>query len=123
MRLQKSLQKISVALGLTGREMNFLFVSDRSIKRYNRRYLKHDYATDVMAFGDFDHHSLPGDILISSDTAKRQAKEQGHSLLTEMKILAIHGILHLVGYRDKKKKERDRMWKKTEGLLNLVKDM
>jgi len=109
-------------LGLTGHEINFLFVSDREIKRYNRHYLKHDNATDVIAFGDFGYNQLPGDILISSDTAKRQAKEQGHSLLTEMKILAIHGILHLVGYRDKKKKESVRMWKKTEELLNLVRD-
>lgn len=60
-----------------------------------------------------------GDILISTDTAKRQAREMGHSLMRETQILAIHGLLHLLGYRDKRKKERERMWRKTGELLKI----
>ena len=75
--------------------------------------------TDVIAFS-MEEKGVLGDILVSTDTARRQAKEEGHSLLTEVKILAIHGILHLLGYRDKKKKERERMWRKTDELLSLV---
>lgn len=118
-RLRKALQKISRALGLTDFEINILLVSDPVIRKYNRRWLKHDYATDVIAF-EMKEKGVLGDIMISTDTAKRQAKEEGHTLLTEVKILAIHGILHLLGYRDKKKKERERMWRKTDELLSLV---
>lgn len=89
------------------------------IQKYNQHYLRHNNPTDVIAF-PMKEKGVLGDILISTDAARRQAKEEGHSLLTEVKILAIHGILHLLGYRDKKKKERGRMWKKTEELLGLV---
>lgn len=61
-----------------------------------------------------------GDILISTDTARRQARELGHSLEKELLILAVHGLLHLLGYRDKGKKEREEMWKKTDELLRKV---
>ena len=102
---------------MTGLEVNFLFVSDIEIRRFNRRYLHHDRTTDVIAF-PMKEAGILGDILISSDTAKRQAREEGHSLLTELTILAIHGILHLIGYRDDTKKERERMWRKKRELLN-----
>jgi len=97
-----------------------LLVSDREIRKYNRKYLRHDYPTDVMAFG-YEGEIL-GDILISTESAKRQAREQGHPFLTELKILAIHGILHLLGYRDKKPRDQKRMWKKTNELLEQVQD-
>lgn len=94
-------------------------VSDPEIRRYNRRYLRHDYATDVIAF-EMREEGILGDVMVSTDTAKRQAGEQGHSILTETTILAIHGLLHLLGYRDKSKKDRDRMWRKTNALMRLV---
>lgn len=106
-------------MGING-EINFLLVSDRVIHQYNKRYLQHDYATDVLAFegGGEISGKLPfGDIMISTDTAARQAKEEGHSFERELKILAIHGILHLLGYRDKHKKDYVKMWKKTYQLL------
>ena len=104
---------------MTEQEINFLLVSDPVVQKYNRRYLDHDYATDVIAF-NMDEKGVLGDILISTDTARRQAKEQGHSLFQEVIILAIHGVLHLIGYRDKKKLESRKMWKKTDELLSLV---
>jgi probable rRNA maturation factor len=121
-------------LAVHGREINFLLVSDPVSRGYNVRYLRHDYATDVIAFPSFDVGDvgarfpragggtppLLGDILISTDTAKRQAKEQGHSTLKETAILAVHGVLHLLGYRDKKKADRDRMWRETDRLMTLA---
>jgi probable rRNA maturation factor len=102
-------------------------VSDREILKFNRLYLNHNYVTDVIAFpSPFEKGGLRGisshlgDIVISTDTARRQAKEQKHSLFTETKILAIHGLLHLLGYRDKKRADRDKMWKKTDQLLAQV---
>lgn len=120
--MRNSLRKISTALGLGGREIDFLLVSDAEIKKFNRLYLMHDYPTDVIAF-EMREKGVLGDVLISTDTARRQAEEQGHSTLTETKILAIHGLLHLLGYRDKKKKDKSKMWRKTNQLLSLVKNL
>lgn len=91
-------------------------MSDRKIRSYNRKYLHHDRATDVIAF------SYPpfAELLISLDTAKRQAGELGHPFFHEIRILIIHGLLHLLGFRDKRKKDRDEMWKETERLLKKV---
>lgn len=116
--MRNSLRKASRALGVRD-QINFLLVSDRVIRRYNVRYLNHDYATDVIAF-EMNEGGVFGDIVISTDTAKRQAKEQGHSALTETTILALHGLLHLLGYRDKSKKDSARMWRKTDALMRIV---
>ena len=121
-RLKKALQRISTILGQDELEINFQLVSDRQILSFNRRYLSHDHVTDVISFL-MEEKGVLGDIVISVDTAKRQAKEEGHDLLTELKILAIHGLLHLLGYRDKTKLEQKRMWKKTDELLAQVKDL
>jgi probable rRNA maturation factor len=94
-------------------------VSDPVIRRYNVRYLRHDYATDVIAF-EMKEKGVFGDVVISTDTAKRQAKGEGHSVFMETAILAVHGLLHLLGYRDKRKKDGERMWRKTNALLKLV---
>jgi probable rRNA maturation factor len=117
-RLRRSLQRISTVLRVRG-DLNVLLVSDPEILRYNRRFLKHDYVTDVIAF-EMNEEGVFGDVVISTDTAKRQSKEEGHGILTETKILAIHGLLHLLGYRDKKKKDHAAMWKKTDELLETV---
>lgn len=116
--MRNSLRKISTVLKVKG-DLNVLLVSDREILRYNRRFLKHDYVTDVIAF-EMEEGGVFGDIVISTDTAKRQGKEEGHGTLTETKILAIHGLLHLLGYRDKRKKDHAAMWKKTDELLARV---
>lgn len=113
-KLKKILGRISTDLGIRG-AVNFRIVSDRSILQYNRRYLQHDYVTDVIAFEGLGE--VFGDIVISSDTAARQAREQGHSFEKELTILMLHGTLHLLGYRDKTKTERARMWRKTYALL------
>jgi len=102
-------------------ETNLLLVTDREIRKYNRRWLRYDRPTDVIAFEMKEHDTL-GDIMVSIDAAKRQAREMGHTLFREVQTLAVHGLLHLLGYRDKKKKDRDRMWRKTNSLLALERD-
>jgi probable rRNA maturation factor len=105
-------------LGIDG-DVNLLLVRDREIKKINKRYLNHDYATDVIAF-EMKEHGVFGDVVVSTETARRQARDQGHSVLTETTLLAVHGILHLLGYRDKTRKDRDRMWRKTNALMKRV---
>lgn len=64
-----------------------------------------------------------GDILISVDTARRQARDQRHPLVRELKILALHGLLHLVGYDDRRRVDRERMGRKTAELLRKVENV
>jgi len=78
-------------------------VSDRRMREYNRRFRGQDGTTDVLSFpteplpGPEDAVHL-GDIVISVQTAERQARDARHSLSRELKILALHGYLHLLGY-------------------------
>lgn len=80
-----------------------LLVSDRAMRGYNRRFRGKDAPTDVLSFPDGGGPDPEGgrnlgDILVSVETARRQAREAGHALGREMRILLIHGYLHLLGY-------------------------
>jgi len=92
-----------------GREIAVCVVSDDAIRRHNRRYRNKNEATDVLSFP-------PTDVLISAETARRQARRLGHSLEAELKILALHGTLHLMGHdheRDRGQMARlERIWRR-----------
>lgn len=72
-------------------------VSDATMRRLNRTYRDKDYATDVLSF-PADADGVLGDVAIASGVATRQARRLGHSLTTELRVLALHGLLHLLGY-------------------------
>ena len=72
-------------------------VPDRRIRELNHRYRGKNVATDVLSF-PADEPGQLGDIVIALDVARRQAKSAGHSLATEFRVLALHGLLHLLGY-------------------------
>jgi probable rRNA maturation factor len=72
-------------------------VSDRAIRTLNRIYRGKDYATDVLSF-PADETSTLGDVVIAAGVARRQARQAGHPLQTEIRVLALHGLLHLLGY-------------------------
>ncbi|MGH9253748.1 MAG: rRNA maturation RNase YbeY [Vicinamibacterales bacterium] len=72
-------------------------VSDARVRALNRRYRRTDGVTDVLSFPSGDPGYL-GDVVIAAGVARRQAREAGHSLHTELRVLALHGLLHLVGY-------------------------
>ena len=74
-------------------------VSDPEMRRLNARWRKQDRTTDVLAFAqEGPARGLLGDVVISIPTARRQARERGHSLPDELRVLLIHGVLHLLGY-------------------------
>lgn len=72
-------------------------VSDYRVRRLNRVYRQQDQATDVLSFPSGDPGCL-GDIVIAAGVAGRQARAAGHTLQTELRVLALHGLLHLLGY-------------------------
>lgn len=82
-------------------QVTLAITSDRRVRDLNRRYRGKDAATDVLSFpsGDAagDGASL-GDIVIAAGVARRQAAAAGHALATEWRVLALHGLLHLLGY-------------------------
>lgn len=93
----------------------------------NRKFLSQDYPTDVLAF-DLTNRYQPssrenflGEIVISTDTAKRNAKTYNTSFRQEIKLYIIHGILHLLGYEDKTKNEKELMRRKEKELSEILK--
>lgn len=87
-----------------GRPFCCLVADDRELRRLNRQFLGHNYATDVLSFPSRNSIGSLGDLAISLDRAKEQASEHGHSTAEEVKILMLHGVLHLLGMDH----ERDR---------------
>jgi probable rRNA maturation factor len=82
-------------------EISLAVVDDRAIHELNRRYLEHDWPTDVLSFAlheTSDH--LAGEVIVSADRAAAMAAEYGISSAAEQLLYVIHGMLHLVGYRD-----------------------
>jgi probable rRNA maturation factor len=76
-------------------------VDDPTIHDLNRRYLEHDYPTDVLSFVlEDDGRHLQGELVASADTAARNAVEYGWSAMDELLLYLVHGALHLVGHRD-----------------------
>jgi len=89
-------------------EVSVVFVGDRDMKRLNRKWRGRDTTTDVLTFeGDRDI-AIPGmptslgDIVICTDQARRQARQQRHALATEVRYLILHGLIHALGYDHEK---------------------
>jgi probable rRNA maturation factor len=80
-----------------GRRFECLVTGDRELKRLNHDFLGHDYPTDVLSFPSGLSGGFLGEIAISVERASEQAAEFGHSLQEEIKILMLHGVLHLLG--------------------------
>ena len=114
----------------SGYELSLRLTSDREIATFNGQYRHKDRPTDVLAFAALENSPIfysesteslyLGDIVISLDTAERQAKEQGHSLATELAWLASHGLLHLLGWDHPDDYSLNKMLQKQANLLNLV---
>ncbi|MBV8629491.1 MAG: rRNA maturation RNase YbeY [Silvibacterium sp.] len=81
--------------------VSVLLTGDEEIRRLNREFRQKDKATDVLSFPAAQvngHGELAGDLAISVETAARQAEQRGHPLETELKVLLLHGVLHLAGW-------------------------
>ena len=98
------LHRLALAVPGPGADsLSMCLVSDRKMREYNRQFRGRDTATDVLSFPADDpvgptHERHLGDIVISVTTAAIQARQARHSLEQEVKILALHGYLHLLGY-------------------------
>lgn len=140
-RYKKLINKIyAKALDLTennidGLEITISFVNEEKIKEYNKQYRAVDRVTDVLSFpmlninynhkvAEFVDDVLPngtiylGDVVICKKVAKKQAKEYGHSTKREIGFLALHGLLHVLGYDHIEKEDEIVMMAKSDEILN-----
>jgi probable rRNA maturation factor len=97
-------ERILGDLGHSKSELSILLVDDDEIQRLNREYLTRDRPTNVLAFAMRDgedqhlHPAVLGDVVISTETAQREALQRDVTLEEEIALLLVHGILHLLGY-------------------------
>src|SRR5947209_9335003 len=98
--LRRWVRTVLQHLNQTQAELSLALVTDPEIHDLNRRYRGKDRPTDVLSFplADALQSSLLGEVVISVETAARQAQRRGHSLREELQTLLIHGVLHLLGY-------------------------
>ena len=110
-------------LGRQGHELSILLTDDAQIRELNRDYRDKDTATDVLSFAQMEGEPFVtpvpvlGDLVISLETAQRQAKDIGHSLAAEVRVLLVHGLLHLVGHDHLEHDDRIAMAKAEDDLL------
>jgi probable rRNA maturation factor len=103
--------------------LSYIFCSDEYLLDINKQYLNHNYYTDVITFdnSDDDNEEIEGDIFISIDRVKDNALENKSTFARELHRVMVHGLLHLLGYRDKSEEEILEMREKEEAYLSLQK--
>lgn len=109
-RLFEATRAVLEAEGVSRADVSLAVVDDETIHDLNRRFLSHDYATDVLSFlfeqtGDY----LEGEIVVSADTAIRSAADYDWPAMHELLLYIVHGTLHLVGYDDHTVEDRQEM--------------
>jgi probable rRNA maturation factor len=102
-----------------------VLTNDAQIQKLNRRFRGEDHVTDVLSFPE-DEPDLEtgqrylGDVVISLQRARAQAKAGGHSLQAELQLLAVHGVLHLLGFDHGEAAEREAMWAAQDKILTAL---
>ncbi len=117
-RLKSFIEKIFKKEGKILGGLNYVFCSDGELLKINRTYLKHDYYTDIITFDLSESKSKEGEIYISVDRVRDNARKLGATFKSELHRVIFHGALHLCGYKDKDKKDRIQMREKEDYYLN-----
>ena len=99
-------------------DISIIFCSDNYILDVNMKYLQHDYFTDVITFDYCEGDKLSGDLFISVDTVRENAKLYNTDFNDELHRVMVHGILHLIGYDDHSQKDKQLIRKKEDYYLS-----
>jgi probable rRNA maturation factor len=119
--LRQGVKKILKSLGISSGSVSLVFCGRGFIRQLNRKAFGCDNPTDVIAFPLADRYDDSiGEVIVCVPEAVAAAPEYGHTWQEELWLYIIHGILHLLGYKDGTKKERARMEKKQNALLTLI---
>lgn len=114
--LSKVCENESCVLG----EIGVVYCSDAYILDANNRFLDHDYYTDIITFDYREGDVISGDLLISIDRVKDNAKSAGVDWLHELNRVMVHGVLHIIGFKDKSEEEVMLMREKEEFYLGFT---
>ena len=121
-RLKQGIQLVLRDYEVKRAVIGLAIVTDDTIQKMNKRFLDHDYATDVLSFplSDSEHETdvLEGEIAISFDTAQKRSGEFGWGTENELLLYAVHGTLHLVGLSDQTREERTLMRRAEQKILS-----
>jgi probable rRNA maturation factor len=98
--------------------INYVFCSDKAVLEINKKYLNHDFYTDVITFDlSPNEKAISAEVYISIERIRDNAKQLGLSIKSELHRVLFHAALHLCGYNDKKRKDRELMRKRESELL------
>ena len=99
--------------------INYIFCTDVYLSELNKKYLNHSTFTDIITFPDLSHSKkISGDIYISVERIKENAEKYEQTFDTELARVMVHGVLHLLGYKDKTPDEKELMTQKEDYYLN-----
>ena len=104
-------------------DINIVFTSDEYLLKINKEYLNHDFYTDIITFDYNSDSTISGDLLISIERIKENAKKFSATFKTELHRVIIHGILHLLGYQDKLEEHKEQMTNKENFYLELLRSL
>jgi probable rRNA maturation factor len=119
-RIGNWIKKVIVDEGKKSGEISFIFCSDSYLLEVNKKYLNHDYFTDIITFDYVENNVINGDIFVSVDRVRENAIEFKTTFANELNRILIHGVLHLLGYKDKTKMDKSIMTDKEDFYLNLL---
>lgn len=113
------LNKLASAHGAAIRGLTFIFCSDEYLLTINKKYLNHDYYTDIITFPYRQGKLLESDIFISLERVEDNSKQQEVSFENELIRVMAHGVLHLLGFKDKETNQETQMRLEEEKALHL----
>jgi rRNA maturation RNase YbeY len=120
LRRKRWLKSLATTAGYRIQELNYVFCSDDYLFQMNVDYLNHDTYTDIITFDNSEkEYDLEGDIFISIDRVRENAKTHATDEDSELTRVLAHGLLHLMGYKDKSNEEASLMRKKEEEAIEL----
>lgn len=99
-------------------DLNIVFCSDEYLLGINKQYLSHDYYTDIITFGGSQKGEIGGEIYISLERVRENSKEYGIRYADELHRVIVHGVLHMIGYKDKSDKDVKQMRSKEDLYLS-----
>jgi rRNA maturation RNase YbeY len=108
-RIKSLIGKVIAEEGKISGDLNFILTNDEKLREMNRRYLKHNYFTDVISFNWGEGNMIEGEVYISVDTVKFNSINYKVSYGVEMMRVIIHGTLHLCGYNDTTSEQKSEM--------------
>lgn len=118
-KISEWIVRTATAEGKNAGEISYIFCSDNYLRQINIDYLNHDYLTDIITFDNSDDEdTIEGDIFISVERVMENAGVFNKTFENELRRVIIHGVLHLIGYKDKSGKDKSLMREKEDHYLN-----